>query len=84
MLEFLQYIDQNSLVTAELKCCLISWLEVYVLPTGTIIIFHLLQACVKRVEGDDSGHKHCTGQYFDYWFCIDKCVSFSFHFLMLS
>ncbi|KAL3572714.1 hypothetical protein D5086_026618 [Populus alba] len=33
------------------------------------------QACVKRVEGDDSGHKHCTGQYFDYWFCIDKCVA---------
>nr|XP_034924517.1 cytochrome b-c1 complex subunit 6-like isoform X1 [Populus alba] len=33
------------------------------------------EACVKRVEGDDSGHKHCTGQYFDYWFCIDKCVA---------
>ncbi|XP_011042841.1 PREDICTED: cytochrome b-c1 complex subunit 6-like isoform X1 [Populus euphratica] len=34
-----------------------------------------MSACVKRVEGDDSGHKHCTGQYFDYWFCIDKCVA---------
>ncbi|KAJ6405465.1 hypothetical protein OIU84_013431 [Salix udensis] len=33
------------------------------------------EACVKRVERDDSGHKHCTGQYFDYWFCIDKCVA---------
>ncbi|AAD39640.1 Similar to gb/X79273 cytochrome c reductase hinge protein subunit from Solanum tuberosum. ESTs gb/T45282 and gb/T21596 come from this gene [Arabidopsis thaliana] len=33
------------------------------------------QACVKRIQGDDSGHKHCTGQYFDYWQCIDKCVS---------
>ncbi|VVA91404.1 unnamed protein product [Arabis nemorensis] len=33
------------------------------------------QACVKRIQGDDSGHKHCTGQYFDYWHCIDKCVS---------
>ncbi|KAJ7540820.1 hypothetical protein O6H91_10G032400 [Diphasiastrum complanatum] len=30
------------------------------------------QACVKRVEEDTSGHKHCTGQYFDYWGCIDK------------
>ncbi|CAH8389090.1 unnamed protein product [Eruca vesicaria subsp. sativa] len=35
------------------------------------------QACVKRIQGDDSGQKHCTGQYFDYWQCIDKCVSFS-------
>ncbi|XP_011044295.1 PREDICTED: uncharacterized protein LOC105139521 [Populus euphratica] len=33
------------------------------------------EACVKRVEGDESGQKHCTGQYFDYWFCIDKCVA---------
>nr|GLL23861.1 cytochrome b-c1 complex subunit 6 [Ipomoea trifida] len=33
------------------------------------------QACTKRVEGDESGHKHCTGQYFDYWHCIDKCVA---------
>ncbi|KAI5597400.1 hypothetical protein BDE02_02G063600 [Populus trichocarpa] len=33
------------------------------------------EACVKRVEGDESGHKHCTGQYFDYWYCIDKCVA---------
>ncbi|KAL0697765.1 hypothetical protein Bca4012_053887 [Brassica carinata] len=31
------------------------------------------QACVKRIQGDDSGQKHCTGQYFDYWQCIDKC-----------
>ena len=35
------------------------------------------QACVKRIQGDESGHKHCTGQYFDYWHCIDKCVSSS-------
>ncbi|KAM7250816.1 hypothetical protein ACFE04_022699 [Oxalis oulophora] len=33
------------------------------------------QACVKRIQGDDSGHKHCTGQYFDYWKCVDKCVA---------
>ncbi|KAJ8547438.1 hypothetical protein K7X08_011024 [Anisodus acutangulus] len=33
------------------------------------------QACTKRIEGDESGHKHCTGQYFDYWQCIDKCVA---------
>ncbi|KAI5065146.1 hypothetical protein GOP47_0019841 [Adiantum capillus-veneris] len=30
------------------------------------------KACVKRIEGDTTGHKHCTGQYFDYWACIDK------------
>uniref|UniRef100_A0A453HMN8 Complex III subunit VI n=1 Tax=Aegilops tauschii subsp. strangulata TaxID=200361 RepID=A0A453HMN8_AEGTS len=33
------------------------------------------QKCIKRVEADDTGHKHCTGQYFDYWSCIDKCVA---------
>ncbi|KAG8368738.1 hypothetical protein BUALT_Bualt15G0077200 [Buddleja alternifolia] len=33
------------------------------------------QACVKRIQGDESGHKHCTGQYFDYWRCVDKCVA---------
>ncbi|KAJ8762983.1 hypothetical protein K2173_023112 [Erythroxylum novogranatense] len=33
------------------------------------------EACVKRVEGDRSGSKHCTGQYFDYLACVDKCVA---------
>ncbi|KAI3445688.1 hypothetical protein Pfo_002353 [Paulownia fortunei] len=33
------------------------------------------QACAKRIQGDESGHKHCTGQYFDYWRCVDKCVA---------
>ncbi|CAA3032655.1 cytochrome b-c1 complex subunit 6 [Olea europaea subsp. europaea] len=33
------------------------------------------QACAKRIQGDESGNKHCTGQYFDYWRCVDKCVS---------
>ncbi|KAF3320179.1 cytochrome b-c1 complex subunit 6-like isoform X1 [Carex littledalei] len=31
------------------------------------------QECVKRVKDDDSGHKHCTGQYFDFWACVDTC-----------
>ncbi|XP_044510328.1 cytochrome b-c1 complex subunit 6-1, mitochondrial-like [Mangifera indica] len=33
------------------------------------------EACKKRIESDLSGHKHCTGQYFDYLWCIDKCVA---------
>ncbi|CAB4289264.1 unnamed protein product [Prunus armeniaca] len=33
------------------------------------------QACVKRVEADNNGDKHCTGQYFDYISCVDKCVA---------
>ncbi|GLJ06395.1 hypothetical protein SUGI_0038100 [Cryptomeria japonica] len=33
------------------------------------------QACGKRVEADETGHKHCTGQYFDYLSCIDKCAA---------
>ncbi|RAL44978.1 hypothetical protein DM860_003737 [Cuscuta australis] len=32
-------------------------------------------ACAKRIEGDETGNKHCTGQYFDYWHCIDECVA---------
>ncbi|KAG6468659.1 cytochrome b-c1 complex subunit 6-1, mitochondrial-like [Zingiber officinale] len=33
------------------------------------------QACIKRIKGDESGQKHCTGQYFDYWKCVDECVA---------
>ncbi|KAL9261710.1 Cytochrome b-c1 complex subunit 6-1, mitochondrial-like protein [Drosera capensis] len=36
---------------------------------------HAYQACMKRIDGDESGHKHCTGQYFDYYSCVDKCVA---------
>eukprot|EP00466_Bigelowiella_natans_P003357 jgi/Bigna1/55834/estExt_Genewise1Plus.C_720071 len=32
-------------------------------------------ACAKRIEGDTSGEKHCSGWYFDYWKCIDKCAT---------
>ncbi|KAL3538596.1 hypothetical protein ACH5RR_001962 [Cinchona calisaya] len=31
--------------------------------------------CVLRISKDKTGTKHCTGQYFDYWHCIDKCVA---------
>uniref|UniRef100_A0A453NWY9 Complex III subunit VI n=1 Tax=Aegilops tauschii subsp. strangulata TaxID=200361 RepID=A0A453NWY9_AEGTS len=42
-----------------------------------MILCHLCyaQKCVKRIEGDETGQKHCTGQYFDYWKCIDKHVA---------
>ncbi|XP_074369360.1 cytochrome b-c1 complex subunit 6-1, mitochondrial-like [Apium graveolens] len=33
------------------------------------------QACMKRIQGDTTGEKHCTGQYLDYWLCVDKCVA---------
>ncbi|XP_004298236.1 PREDICTED: cytochrome b-c1 complex subunit 6-like [Fragaria vesca subsp. vesca] len=33
------------------------------------------QACLQRIQGDASGHMHCTGQYFDHWSCVDKCVA---------
>lgn len=32
------------------------------------------QACQERIAGDTTGEAHCTGQYFDYWQCIDHCV----------
>ena len=31
------------------------------------------QQCVKRIEGKPEAH--CTGQYFDYWHCIDHCTA---------
>ncbi|GMH25122.1 hypothetical protein Nepgr_026965 [Nepenthes gracilis] len=36
---------------------------------------HAYQACAKRIKCDETGHKHCTGQYFDYWSCVDNCVA---------
>ncbi|CAI9786220.1 unnamed protein product [Fraxinus pennsylvanica] len=33
------------------------------------------QACSKRIQSDEAGQKHCTGQYFDYWNCVDRCVA---------
>ncbi|KAJ4760828.1 Cytochrome b-c1 complex subunit 6 [Rhynchospora pubera] len=33
------------------------------------------QECVERIKDDESGHKHCTGQYFDFWACIDTCAA---------
>ena len=35
--------------------------------------FYLSQACSKRIEG--KADAHCTGQFFDMWHCIDKCVA---------
>ncbi|GAA0187413.1 reductase [Lithospermum erythrorhizon] len=37
--------------------------------------FRAYEACVDRIKGDDTGTKHCTGQYFDYYYCIDRCVA---------
>ncbi len=33
------------------------------------------QACVERIAKDTTGEAHCTGQYFDYWSCIDACAA---------
>lgn len=30
------------------------------------------EGCVERVKA--KGHGHCTGQYFDFLLCVDKCV----------
>jgi hypothetical protein len=34
-----------------------------------------VQKCAKRVETDETGEAHCTGQFFDFWKCQDACVS---------
>ncbi|XWS24968.1 hypothetical protein CRYUN_Cryun27aG0030400 [Craigia yunnanensis] len=39
--------------------------------------------CMKKISGDDTGSKHCTGQYFDYWACVDKCVDYLNYTLFL-
>ncbi|XP_037494404.1 cytochrome b-c1 complex subunit 6-like [Jatropha curcas] len=33
------------------------------------------ETCIKRIEGEELGLKHCTGQYFDYLYCVDRCVA---------
>ena len=33
------------------------------------------QACAERIKSDTTGQAHCTGQYFDFWHCVDHCVS---------
>ena len=33
------------------------------------------QECVKRIAGDKTGEKHCTGWYFDFLKCVDKCAA---------
>lgn len=33
------------------------------------------QACEERIKADTTGEAHCTGQYFDYWACVDKCAA---------
>ncbi|CAN6445095.1 unnamed protein product [Victoria cruziana] len=41
----------------------------------SVLTLKNILACLKRIQGDETGHKHCTGQYFDYWRCIDNCVA---------
>ncbi|KAK4357268.1 hypothetical protein RND71_022878 [Anisodus tanguticus] len=58
-------------VTCKPKC--VRQLKEY--QIAVTVFDELCAACTRRIEGDESGSKHCTGQYFDYWQCIDKCVA---------
>ena len=40
--------------------------------------FPTTQACAERIKDDTTGKKHCTGQYFDFYHCIDHCVSLAY------
>ena len=44
-------------------------------PTHSHSSIHYVQACEERIKSDETGEAHCTGQYFDYWHCVDKCVA---------
>lgn len=35
----------------------------------------VMQACAERIKSDKTGQAHCSGQYFDFWHCVDHCVS---------
>eukprot|EP00199_Chlamydomonas_sp_CCMP681_P008246 CAMPEP_0119104254 /NCGR_PEP_ID=MMETSP1180-20130426/2509_1 /TAXON_ID=3052 ORGANISM="Chlamydomonas cf sp, Strain CCMP681" /NCGR_SAMPLE_ID=MMETSP1180 /ASSEMBLY_ACC=CAM_ASM_000741 /LENGTH=69 /DNA_ID=CAMNT_0007088955 /DNA_START=100 /DNA_END=309 /DNA_ORIENTATION=+ len=37
--------------------------------------WQLYQACVERIKADTTGTKHCSGQYFDFWHCVDHCAA---------
>ncbi|OUS46817.1 ubiquinol-cytochrome C reductase hinge domain-containing protein, partial [Ostreococcus tauri] len=32
------------------------------------------EACATRIESDETGEAHCTGQYFDMYKCVDECA----------
>lgn len=32
------------------------------------------EACIKRVAASGDEEAHCTGQYLDFWKCVDACV----------
>jgi len=31
------------------------------------------EKCLERMKKDTTGEAHCTGQYLDFWHCLDKC-----------
>ncbi|GFR45891.1 hypothetical protein Agub_g7347, partial [Astrephomene gubernaculifera] len=33
------------------------------------------KACAERIKSDTTGQAHCSGQYFDFWKCIDHCAA---------
>jgi hypothetical protein len=60
------------LVDADHESLAVKYLNSY----GCVIsAYFLMCRDVSRVEKDETAQKHCTGQYFDYWSCVDKCVS---------
>lgn len=87
--------EATTRISGKIECCDFIWMcnmfwrsalffKIVLTDTSSFFFFGS-QACVKRIQGDDSGHKHCTGQYFDYWHCVDKCVSsWSMLFLFTS
>lgn len=33
------------------------------------------EACIKRVAASGDEEAHCTGQYLDFWKCVDACAA---------
>ncbi|KXZ52542.1 hypothetical protein GPECTOR_9g586 [Gonium pectorale] len=33
------------------------------------------KACAERIKDDTTGQAHCSGQYFDFWKCVDHCAA---------
>jgi ubiquinol-cytochrome c reductase subunit 6 len=32
------------------------------------------EACTQRIKNDTTGEAQCSGQYFEYWHCVDALV----------
>eukprot|EP00924_Labyrinthula_sp_SR-Ha-C_P000737 maker-scaffold_7-snap-gene-2.18-mRNA-1 protein AED:0.35 eAED:0.35 QI:159/1/1/1/1/1/3/121/68 len=57
-----ELIDPKPLLEEKCKPKCSSWWKEY-------------EACAERVRKSNNPEAHCSGQYFDFYHCIDKCAA---------